>query len=365
MMRHLIVLSTSVLLLVPVLAPAQESYTTLEENTWGNPHKSFNFVTIPDWVDSLVSESSPLVVGKPGRSLTFYDGAEPAILAGLPASGQPAALPDSLGDAAVDSTCALPEDLPAHKKGKLKNSLLGETIALALNTRLDPDLIDLDVCSVMLTVAGCAGPDSLYGTADDTLCAACDTMTIRIPEAVMSAVKDSLGNPATVSSILDFANTALAGEDTYDATLKGVWHAVKNINRAFKGCRFLVDCVEDTSFVPIEAKSPSGGSDGPERSGEISGSSVTLATTSPVMSSAVVHFAVPEPSAVDLVLYNVAGREVAVLMDDFHCDQSAYIEFPIDRQGRMPSGVYFVRLSARAVGSGAQYHKTAKMLIVR
>jgi len=117
MLRRYVLVVVAVLIVLPLLCAAQdECYTTLEENTWGNAHKGFNFVTIQDWVDRLVTPAFPLVVGRPGRSLTFEDGAEPAIFAGLPASGQPAALPDSLGDAVVDSTCALPQILPCEQE---------------------------------------------------------------------------------------------------------------------------------------------------------------------------------------------------------------------------------------------------------
>jgi len=138
-------------------------------------------------------------------------------------------------------------------------------------------------------VAGFAGPDSLYGTEDDTTSAVCDTMTIRIPTAVLSALQDSMGVSATVGNVLEFANIALAGEETYDATLKGVWHAVKNLNRAFKRCRFLVYCQQD-SVVVIDVKHST---------------------------------------------------------DAF------------------PSGVYFVRMSAVGVDTGALYGQTAKLLVLR
>ncbi len=364
-MRTSIVLVCAAVLCVPAICAGQESYITLEENTWGNAHKEFNLVTIPDWIDSLVTTGSPLVMGKPGRSLTFADGSEEAILAALPASGQPAVLPEDLGDALVDSTCALPEGLPASKKGKLKNSLLGETMALALNARLDPELIDLDVCSVMMTVNVLAGPDELYGTEDDSLCAMCDTMTIRIPEAVLSALQDSMGVEPTVGNVLEFANMALAGEGTYDATLKGVWHAVKNINRGFKNYRMLVYCEGDTGGVPIDIKGAPGTSGGPEDRAESMASAVALSASSPVSDRAFVYFTVPEASRVTLSVYNVAGREVATLLNGQVFQDRATVEMAADNRSALPSGVYFVRMTAVGVASGAEYRQTAKMLVVR
>lgn len=364
-MRTSIILICAAVLCVPAIGAGQESHITLEENTWGNAHKEFNLVTIPDWIDSLVTPGSPLVVGKPGRSLTFADGSEAAILEGLPASGQPAVLPEGLGDAVVDSTCALPEGLPASKKGKLKNSLLGETMALALNARLDPELIDLGVCSVMMTVNVLAGPDELYGTEDDSLCATCDTMTVRIPEAVLAALQDSMGVEATVGSVLEFANMALAGEGTYDATLKGVWHAVKNINRGFKNYRMLVYCEGDTGGVPIDIKAAPGTSGSPEERAETMASAVALSVSSPVSDRALVYFTVPEASRVMLSVYNVAGREVAALLDGQVFQDRATVEMATGDRHALPSGVYFLRMTAVGVASGAEYRQTAKMLLVR
>ncbi len=364
-MRTSFVLVCAIVLLAPVVSTGQESYFTLEENTWGNPHKSFNLVTIPDWVDSLVTAGDPLVVGVAGRSLTFQEGSEAAILAGLPASGQPAVLPDGLGDAVIDSTCVLPEDLPATKKGKLKNSLLGETMALTLSTRLDPELIDLGICPVMMTVNVLAGPDELYGTEDDSLCAMCDTMTIRIPEAVLSAIADSVGVEPTVGSVLDFANMALGGENTYGATLRGVWHAVKNLNRGFKNCRMLVYCEGDTGGIPVDIKAAPGGSGKPDvRAGTVE-SAVSLAVSSPVSDRAIVSFALPEESRVDLSVYNVAGRKVAVLLSGDVCQDRATVEMAVGGSSALPSGVYFLRMSAVGLSSGAAYDRTAKMLVLR
>ncbi len=364
-MRLLLALACAVALMVPAVAFGQESHFTLDENTWGNPHKTFNQVTIPDWVDSLVTDGDPLVVGIPGRSLTFLDGSEQAILDALPASGQPATLPDSLGDASVDSTCVLPADLPASKKGKLHNSLLGEIMALDLNTRLDPELVDVDVCSVMMTVQVLAGPDDLYGTEDDSLCAVCDTMTIRIPEAVLAAMTDSMGMAPTVDGVLEFANMAIAGENTYDATLKGVWHAVKNLNRGFKNCRMLVYCEGDTGTISVDFKSVQGTPDKPNDRAESATRSVSLAVTSPVSSRAVISFALPEESRVELSVYNVAGRKVAVLLSGDVCQDRASVEMSVGGGSALPSGVYFLRMSAVGLESGTSYERTAKMLVLR
>jgi len=349
----------------PFVAQGQMSYTTLGDHDYGNPHKSFNGIGIPTWIDSLVGD--PLVLGMAGRSLTFEDGSGACILAGLPAAGRPLAFPEELGDAVVDSTCQLPPDLPANKHGKLKNQLLGETIALSLNTRLDPDLVDLEVCSWMFTVQGFAGPDSLYGTADDTMCVVCDTMTIRLPDTVLGAIADSMGVVPTVGTVLDFANMALAGEDLYGASYHDVWHAVKNLNRAFKRCRFLVECVNDTSEV-IEVFSAWESLEGNVAAGHqvaVAGPTIWLAASSPVRDLATIRYSVREASHVRIVAYNVAGREVAVVADSAVAAGAGAIELPVDRSRGFASGVYLIRMTATSLTSGEEYAEIGKMIVVR
>jgi hypothetical protein len=348
-----------------VVAQGQMSYTTLGDHDYGNPHKSFNGVGIPTWIDSLIGQGGPLVLGMPGRSLTFEEGA--CIIAGLPASSRPTVLPEELGDAVVDSTCELPLELPANNQGKLKNQLLGETIALSLNTRLDPDLVDLEVCARMFTVQGFAGPDSLYGTDDDTMCVVCDTMAIRIPETVLGAIGDSMAVTPTVGAVLDFANMALGGEGIYDASYHDVWQAVKNLNRAFKRCRFLVGCVNDGVEVieTFPARESLEGDVAAGHQGVAGEAAVWLAATSPVRDVATIRYSVPEASLVRIAAYNIAGRQVALIMDGTAAGGGGAVDLRVDRERGFASGVYLIRMTATSLASGKAYAETSKMIVVR
>jgi hypothetical protein len=339
---------------------------------WGHATREFNDVPIPVLLDSLITPSAPLEIGMPERGVTFLDGSEPTITRGLTASWKPAPLPEGLGLAVIDSTCVLPPAFPAKKNGKFRGSLFGETIALSLNTRLDPDLIGLEVCPVMYTVGAAPGEDGLFGTADDSLCADSDTMTIRIPEEVLAALGDTSGVGTTVGDILGLANLTLAGQDTlFDVTPKQVHEAVKVLNRGFKGCRFLVECSDalPDSIVIIDVKTawrPDGVPEGDSRSagGSAEWGEVALRAVSPVSDRAVIAYSVPEPCEVRISVYNVAGREVDVMVDGEVNQRDSFIQMPIDR-GRMPSGVYFVRMTAVGTASGRAYSQTGKMLVLR
>ena len=139
------------------------------QGAYGNDGGSFNGVSRPELIDQLITLGDPLVVGKPGRSVTFAEGSEACVIARLPANSGATTLPIGLGDVSIDpSTCQTSPPLPL-KNGKFKNVLLGQTITLSLNTRYDTDLGDLVICNTMVTQASLAGPDGLLGTDDDVL----------------------------------------------------------------------------------------------------------------------------------------------------------------------------------------------------
>jgi hypothetical protein len=282
-------------------------------------------------------------------------------------------LPEDLGDAVIDSTCELPPEFPAQKNGKFRNSLLGETIALSLNTVLDAELPLLEVCPVMYTVAALPGEDGLYGTEDDSLCAGCDTMTIRIPEEVLEALSDTTGTGVTVGDILGLANLTLAGQDTlYDLTPKQVATAVKVINRGFKRCRYLVDCVDSESDTVeieiIDIKMGTGwwgdGDGGPETRSATKDEGTSLSVAGSTTGPSTIHFAVPEPCRARITVYDVAGREVDVILEGDVAQGAGSVGMSMLSDG-LPSGVYFVRLQATGTSTGRSYSETGKMLIVR
>ncbi|MBN2565107.1 MAG: T9SS type A sorting domain-containing protein, partial [Candidatus Eisenbacteria bacterium] len=93
-------------------------------------------------------------------------------------------------------------------------------------------------------------------------------------------------------------------------------------------------------------------------------SEISLSVAGPVSNQATVYFSVPEPCRALVSVYNVAGREVGVVVDG-DIDQgpgSARLYVAADR---LPSGVYFVRMRATGMETGRSYTRTSKMLVVR
>ncbi len=145
------------------------------------------------------------------------------------------------------------------KSGKFLNVLLGQTIALSLNVRLDPFLPGFELSETFCTaglipgtdgVLGVtpAGPDLIIGTADDYTSDDAadmdDVQMFEIPASVLEALaSEDLGiDSVTVGGLLELANRALAGLDTGGASLPDINKAVDAINRGFDECRIPLAC---------------------------------------------------------------------------------------------------------------------------
>ncbi len=231
--------------------PPSPEFCTLTQGFYGNAGGAFNGTRTLALMQSLLS-ASDLVVGKPGRSVRIQLSAAACIIQRLPATGAPRALPSTLGDGSLDwTTCqSSPIALPLNSSGKFTDVLLGQIIALSLNTRLSAGLGSLAICNIMTTQAALPGPDGLLGTSDDVRNPGPDgalgtsddpIVTVNIPLSVTTALS-ALGLPHTVSGLLELANRGLAGETTGGAGLGDVNAAVNAINVGFGGCRFLLSC---------------------------------------------------------------------------------------------------------------------------
>jgi hypothetical protein len=231
-----------------------EEFCSLSQGFYGAAGGKFNGVGALTLIQTLLGTG--LTVGGPGRSLTMSQPAARCVLDRLPAGGTPSALPAGLGDAAVDPATCQTSPTPLPTKGReFTNVLLGQTITLSLNLRLDaslgtPSLSDFILGSTLVVQKTLPGPDGLRGSADDALDPGPDgtlgtaddpVQTFVIPSSVLTALSD-LGLPGTVSGLLELANRALAGGSTAGANLVNITSAVDTINRAFEACRFLMSC---------------------------------------------------------------------------------------------------------------------------
>jgi hypothetical protein len=200
---------------------------------------------------------NPLTVGATGHSATFST--VQCVIDRLPGGGTSAALP--AGNAGLlDGACPgvtkngrtrSTNGLLLDKDGTFTNTLLAQTLTLALNLRLDSKITHKnlgmwELCATVTTKETVMGPDGFLIPSpepgpDGVLYTADDTKTISIPQAVIDALASSLGRAPTVADLLDLANSALAG-DAVGASLTEIGAAAEAINRGFDMGRFVVSC---------------------------------------------------------------------------------------------------------------------------
>ena len=198
------------------------TFCSLTQGAYGNAGGKYTYNGVKYTTTQLLqlltspAKGGALVVGVPGvRSLTIQqaavtclDGDNSCRLARLPANTAPASfavelrrqnaervrhhsqLPDQSGDTAARE-CTVAEHL------------LGQTVTLTLNTRLDPTLPGLVLPSC-----------------------------VSVRPSVLTAL-NNCGYSQTVGGLLNLANKALAGQSTCGASLSDINNAIDSINQHF------------------------------------------------------------------------------------------------------------------------------------
>jgi hypothetical protein len=224
-----------------------------------NPNSCYNNLGTLNLIQALLGNPAFTACGSPNpnpnylrvgilgtRSLYIPLSAAQCIVTRLAATGNASALPNwgttekvlqNPTNCNVSGTPALP-----IKNGKFDNVLLGQTIALGLNVRLDPTLANLDLTTI-------GTPVVIRGVAYRQFCTQSggNIQTWRISQAVINALSNTTFVPdpthrGKVSGLLDLANRALAGLPTGNVSLTDINAAVDSINTGFDECRILVAC---------------------------------------------------------------------------------------------------------------------------
>ena len=229
--------------MLTVRSCAEGGPCSFTQGFYGNPNGKFNGTPSLTLVGNLLAQG-PLVVGKSGsRSLTIPVNAALLLQQKLPGNGTPTTLES--GDSVLSPTTPTPTS-----KGKFANVLLGQTVTLSLNVRLNTRLLGVVVRPTFCSQGVLPGPDGLRGTADDQLVST-DILMFNTPASVLTALSDPvLGiNNVTVQGLLELANRGLAGLLSSGPSLPDINAAVDAINRGYDGCRVLVDCATHTVIL--------------------------------------------------------------------------------------------------------------------
>ncbi|NNE29042.1 MAG: hypothetical protein HKN16_05375, partial [Saprospiraceae bacterium] len=196
-------------------SPELREYCSYTQEQWGDAewleHIVYNFD------GSILDAENPIILGDPSESAMLINSLE-CVEDLLPGYGRARGFPAGLGLMQTSFADCQPEPLVFEDDGSFVNGLAAQTLALALNCRLDPEL------------------DKVY------LGLMCDG----IPYSVWEIV----GPHGRVEDLVEAANGGLAGQhDNPDDLL----YALKLVNRYFNGCR-AAPC-HDTADTPDD---PSG-----------------------------------------------------------------------------------------------------------
>ena len=206
----------------------------------------------------------------------------------------------------LDANCNT-TSIPLNKQGRFNNTLLGQTIALGLNLRLDAELGALVIPGGTFTTAGASpGTDGLCGTEDDVPVLS-STITKSIPASVITALNSLYSSP-TVANLFDLANRALGGQSTGGASLNDINAAVSAINEGFDHCQFLVP---NASSIITSGTSSRMTEESTEKDEDIS----MKAFPNPFANSTTIEFVTKTDVQVVVTVYNVAGAKVIELFD--------------------------------------------------
>jgi hypothetical protein len=236
---------------------------------------------------------------KPGKFFTLLlsDITSGNIFNMLPGGGTPAALK---GYATYSKISTWP-NVPLAG-GKIKNTLLAQTMAFFFNMNLSSGLPGMAIQS-----------DSLF-TAKQTTCGSgvpvAHTDTTILPANVVNYLQSS--GTATMKGLYDLANKYLGGQTVSGISASDVTNALGDINVAFDQCALLIGW-GNSSTGPVAARLITS---------IVAASTADIAATTDMQLSvfpnpygSVINFRFRTPISgrVELVIYNIVGQKLAVI----------------------------------------------------
>jgi hypothetical protein len=269
-----------------VVEPCEDYFCSLTMGGWGNYGGSycwpFGFEPIIMPTLDLLNGIWPgqLVVGT-DYSLTIHYAA--TVIDWLPGGGRSVALTQDYEEG--DNDAEIERDL--IKNGRFNNNLLGQTVALTVNTWYTPYLATLTFDSQYFwtrDIDVCAGEEEGSG----------DWMSWAFSDEIWYY----FGGEFTVADLLALANAALGGEDV-GIGLGEIGEAVAVINEAF------VECKEFTDKDPYEVEDKLG----------VSPAIDMVVSPNPFKDEAAIRVTSKVDTDLTVEIYNMTGLRVETLYD--------------------------------------------------
>ncbi|GAA4494807.1 hypothetical protein GCM10023172_05550 [Hymenobacter ginsengisoli] len=308
-------------------------YCSLTQGGWSNTGKLCNSTEVRA---SLLGRllSTPLVIGNPasaGNNIFFTGPTDVSCLQGhMPAGGTAGWL-----NVTGSQSCA---KIPVSilKFNRFNNILVGQTITLALNIRLNADQNHTDLGALQLKDLG-----KVYASN-------CTTVDLSGSSVTIGGVSLSglgLANTATVQNLLDLANQALGSDPKTGPAYNyaAINQAVTTVNEAFDNCRWLE--VVPTQFNTPQVNSATATALTTDDNGRSAAFVVEAlqAYPNPLSSQAIASFALADAQAYSLDVYDPLGR----LVQHVHTGQAeSGRRYSFEVGGGLAEGLYLLRLSA-------------------
>ncbi|AUC80246.1 hypothetical protein CW736_13060 [Nonlabens sp. MB-3u-79] len=284
-------------------------FCTFTQGYYGNAGGIQFGMTTLDIIQAALSKdidgdgiADPLVVGVPGRSISFDLAAAQCIIDRLPGNGRPVALPDNLGNHVVDAATCSVGSIPLGSGSRIKNNFLTQTITLMLNTRYDPTLLFLKLG---------------------------DIDCVSFPNALFR----KLGANATIYDLIICANEVLGGEDGCGLKPGQLTDVIGQINDRFDECQSI------GSGCPIASRNEVL-ADKEEAFKPIEMSAYPVPFNTELNLSINISYA----SKVKVELFDLQGRLIISVNDKAVVSGNNVVQLRFDDR-RLPEGLFMVKVS--------------------
>lgn len=286
-------------------------YCSLTQGFYGNAGGKHCDETTTVLLDRLLL-NNPLVVGDDGNTLTIDNSG--CVIDLLPGGGPSKSIKN-------ESECGdLDKSIKTHKKsGRIKNSLLAQTITLGLNLRLDQNLGDLLLLGDELVTLDAIYCDNPYGGDNG------NPQSFFIDQDVIDYLSNNGDN--SIDALFALANLAVGGSDIGDLSLSQVTDAAAAINEGFDECRVLD---VNQSFKAATA----------QINPENTQSENLFVYPNPVTANSTIEFVSKTDARTVAELTNIMGKKVDVLFDEVTA-KDGKVSFSINGNS-YPRGMYIL-----------------------
>jgi hypothetical protein len=268
--------------------------------------------------------------------LMLPGGGTPAVL-GVKPGGTAYSLPYEGATFSVTNTWnAVPIAPSGSTMGKIKNTLLAQTMALFFNMNNGTNL------------AGFALHDTLYVTSFNCISGdpvpGAPILKFALPHNVLAYMYASGGTyPLTVAGLYQLANDKLGGVASNSIGAADINNAVDVINNAFDGCRSMVGYYDLPILQPVSGNIPAeAGWQNPALS--------VLAYPNPFTDKIVFNITAQESSTCVIEVYNMVGQRVQTLdAGDITAGRMQIVEFKVPPMLLNGNFVYLVKAGTQRV----------------